>query len=199
MLVMLYLDRHVFSAFLFGADNQEQQLLKSLANSFTETATVREIHFWRSDTLKMVVATEHHKRSVCERKKEIVAKIESLLVDTVPAGGNAGKRVDSLKIVVDQAVALALMLRVQRAEYFLYRPGPGKKLQENLMQLEDDDSEDEGGEEGGSGSRLMEFLKGKSQKKIGLTVYPALVKNGNDEGENYEQSECLCKARVLGG
>lgn len=199
MLVMLYLDTHVFSAFLFGADGQEQQLLKSLANSFIDTATVREIHFWRSNTLKMVVATEHFKRSVCERKKEIVAEIESLLVDTVPAGGNAGKRADSLKIVVDQAVALALTLRVQRAKYFLYRQGPGKKLHGDFMQLEDDDSEDEGGEEGGSGSRFMGLLKGKSQKKSGLTVFPALVKNGNDEGENYDKSECLCKAKVLGG
>lgn len=201
MLVMWYLDKHVFSVFLFGAEDKEQQLLESLYKSFDKTATPREMNFWRSNTLKMVVATESHRRRVRERKKELVAEIESLLVSTIPAKGNAGKRADSLKIVVDQAVALALTLRVQRAKYFLYHPSPGKKLLGEIMELEggaDDDSDDESGGESSSSSRLIEFLKGKGQKKVGLMLIPALIKNGNDEGEKYDESECLFKARVLG-
>lgn len=200
MLVMSYLDEHVFSAFIFGAEDKEQQLLKSLYKSFSKTATPREINFWRSNTLKMVVATESHRRRVRERKKELVAEIESLLVNTIPAKGNAGKRADSLEIVVDQAVALALTLRVQRANYFLYHESPGKKLQGEIMELEGgaDDSDDESGEESSS-NRLIEFLKGKGQqRKVGLTLFPALIKNGNDEGEKYDESECLFKAKVLG-
>lgn len=148
----------------------------------------------------MVVATESHRRRVRERKRELVTEIESLLVSTIPPNGNAEKRADSLRIVVDQAVALALTLRVQRANYFLYYESPGKKLQEEIMELEggaDDDSDDESGGES-SGRKFMEFLKGRGQKRIGLTVFPALIKDGNDEGENYNDSECLFKAKVLG-
>lgn len=192
----------MFSVFLFGASDLEQRLLESLDNSFTKTATERDINFWRSNTLNMVMATEDHKRQVHDRKKELVAQIESLLVNTVPAGGNAGKRAASLKIVVDQAVALALTLRVQRAHYFLYHQSPGKKLNEGVMELEgdaDDDSEDGSGGEDSGGGRIMGLFRGRGQKKtIGLTVFPALIKSGNDEGENYDNKVCLCKAKVLG-
>lgn len=197
MLVMKYLDKHVFSTFLFGADDKEQQLLRSMFESFAKTATPREINFWRSNTLMMIVATDVHKRRVHERKKEFVVELESLLVNTVPANGNSGKRVDSLKIVVDQAVALALTLRAQRANYFLYCESPGKKFQESIMELEGD-ADDDSDDSGESSNKLIEFLKGKRvQRKIGLTMFPALLKGGNDEGENYENFECLFKARVL--
>lgn len=207
MLVMSYLNKHVFSVFLFGASDPEQQLLQSLDSSFIKTATERDVHFWRSNTLNMVVATEDHKRSLRDRKKELVAQIESLLANTVPAGGNAGKRVDSLKIVVDQAVALALTLRVQRAHYYLYHHGPGEKLDKTFMEMEgdaDDDSDDGSGGESSGGGRIMGLFRGRGQKKtiaitIGLTVFPALIKGGNDEGEDYDKRVCLFKAKVLRG
>lgn len=63
----------------------------------------------------------------------------------------------------------------------------------------DDDSEDGDGGDGGSNNRFMDLFKGKIQRKIGLTVFPALIKKGNDEGENYDRCECLYKAKVLGG
>lgn len=201
MLVMWYLYEHVFAVFLFGADDRDQRFLVSLSESFAKTATQREIHFWRSSTLKMIVATDGHKQRVRERKKELVAQIESLLVNTAPVGGNAGKRTESLKVVVDQAVTLALTLRIQRARYYLYYLPPGKKFNEAYMEMAqddaDDDSEDGSGGEG-TGTKIMGFLTGKGQKKIGVTVFPALIKSGNEDGDKYDENLWVCKAKVLG-
>lgn len=203
MLVMWYLDDHIFDRFLFGMDDKEEKYWSNLAESFGKTSTQREVNFWRSSTIKMIMATELHQRKIKDRKKELVVQLESILVNTVPATGNATKRMENLKIVVDQAVNLALTLRVQRARYFLYNPQPGKKFQDHFMEPAEDDMDDDSdgeasGEEGGGKFMGIPFLKVKSQKKVvGLSVYPALIKSGNEDGEKYDENVCVCKAKAL--
>lgn len=208
MLVMWYLDEHIFNPFLFGMEENEEIFFKDLATSFSKTSTPKEINFWRSTTLKMIAATESHKRKVNQRKKELVAQLESILVNTLPPTGgsaaNSARRTENLKTIVDQAASLAITLHMQRPRYYLYCLPPGKKFEDSYMEPAedaDDDSDDggSGGEERGSfiGNFMPSSLKGKQQRKVGLVIYPALIKSGNEDGEKYNENICICKAKVL--
>lgn len=198
MLVMQYFDEHIFDRFVFGLTKTQEEHFNSLAKSFEKTSTPKDINFWRSSTLEMMIATEAHQKNVQEQKKDLIAQLESILVNTIPHDGDTKERIEDLQNIVNDAVNLALTLSVQRARYYLHSPLPGETL-EPFIESAEDSSEDGAKESELRGSRLLNrSITQKVQKRVvELTVYPALAKRGNEDGEKYDQVVYICNAKAL--
>lgn len=196
-LVMQHIRMGIFEPFLFGLDEAEEKHLKSLESSFDEQSTEKEIQFWRSTTLRMLIASESHKRKVESSIDKIASEIRIFLESMFPPSAdssvsNYGPAV--LKTIITHAAELSLVLRAQRPLYTLFPPLSGspflKYFESAEPSLDNDDS-------GGGG--LMGGLRQTKapQDKVRLTIFPLLFKSGSEDGDKYDTNLVIHKGKIL--
>ncbi|RPB17680.1 hypothetical protein P167DRAFT_601482 [Morchella conica CCBAS932] len=194
-LVMRSISRGIFRSFLFGLDQAEEKHLKSLESSFAEQSAEKEIQFWRSTTLRMLIASESHKRKVNSSIDTITSEIRIFLESIFPP--SAGSSVsnygaEALKTIVTHAAELSLVLRTQRPLYTLFPPPSGSPFLKHMESAEPSlDNDDSGG--GVFGLRRTKA----PQDKVRLTIFPLLVKSGSEDGDKYDTELIIHKGKIL--
>ncbi|KAH0608082.1 uncharacterized protein H6S33_002134 [Morchella sextelata] len=195
-LVMRFISRGIFRPFLFGLDETEEKYLKSLESSLAEQSTEKEIQFWRSTTLRMLIASKSHKSKVDSSIDKVASEIKSFLETIFPP--SAGSPVsnygaEALKTVITHAAELSLALRMQRPSYTLSAPPSGSPFLKHMESAEPSLDNDD------SGGGLMGTLRRTKppQDKVRLTIFPLLHKSGNEDGDEYDKVFVIHKGKIL--
>ncbi|KAK5135988.1 hypothetical protein LTR08_004242 [Meristemomyces frigidus] len=154
---------------LLAAENLEQQL--------TPTAFSK----WRAATLESIQQSSHFE----DRVQDAIERMTSTISTTLGTLTNtANPNVTGLLTFVRRAVALSHTFRLQRARYEVYLPFPGAAFDAAMMEDISDHSE-------------APLPQSTAASQIRCATFPAVVKIGDECGDNALLRNVILKAKVL--
>jgi hypothetical protein len=108
-----------------------------------------------------------------------MSEIICIVLSTLTGVEDFETQIPSLTTIVNRAVSLSHLYRVQRAEYDIILPSPGTRFShENMEEFSLD---------GDSNAEL----------KVKCATFPFVVKRGDENGENAQLTNIIVKAKVL--
>jgi hypothetical protein len=176
----------IFALYLFGLDREQRKRLKLVEKSLS-SGPPKVLREWRATMLR-ILSTEpgyQERRSMdAEAVTSLILRAMSAIVpapDIVSGGRESG-----LRKIVDCAVDLSTLMRVQRADYMVIPP---------LYATYDDDGNISEfptfntswmNLQGYSGPSSPEELENRSAR-VAISMYPAVVVEGDDDGDGDDE------------
>lgn len=194
-MVMTMTWEFIFTRYLFGADREQRQKLKSLEKQLGDSKKVSMamVHKWRATTLALLSKREQFVNQRAQDTEAVMHTIYDTLSTILPPPSHLVPQIQqSLRKVLATAVDLSIELRTQRAEYVMLPP----------LQPEYDTNGDLARKvffnaslmnERGASNESNEDLESR-QAVVRMVLFPLVVKKGDaDEGEEI----VVCPAQVL--
>ncbi|KAI4170866.1 MAG: hypothetical protein LQ343_004630 [Gyalolechia ehrenbergii] len=197
-MVMTMTWEFIFTRYLFGADREQRQKLKSLEKQLSESAnvTMSAVHKWRATTLALLSKREQFVNQRSQDTEAVMHTIYDTLATILPPPSHLVPQIQqSLRKVLASAVDLSVEMRTQRAEYVMLPP----------LQPEYDTNGDLArrvyfnaalmNERSGMTGVSNEELEAK-RAVVRMVLFPLVVKKG-DGGDDGEEEIVVCPAQVL--
>ncbi|KAL8702004.1 MAG: hypothetical protein Q9224_000224, partial [Gallowayella concinna] len=122
-MVMTMTWEFIFTRYLFGADREQRQKLKSLEKTLSESAERAAVHRWRATTLHLLSRREAFKSQRAMDTEAVMHTIYETLAAILPPPGHLVSQVQaSLNKVLGIAVDLSIEMRTQKFEYVMLPP-----------------------------------------------------------------------------
>ncbi|KAK3905847.1 hypothetical protein C8A05DRAFT_12362 [Staphylotrichum tortipilum] len=113
----------VFTRYLFGMDREQRQKLKQLEKQLIDVGPPHAVRQWRAVTLTLLSRRPAFKKQRDTDTDAVVAAILDTLSKILPPPSHLEDQIHAqLRRVVREAVALAVEMRCQRAEYMMLPP-----------------------------------------------------------------------------
>ena len=184
----------VFTRYLFGADREQRQKLKSLEKTLTEAGPMSAVHKWRATTLALL---SRRKAFVSQRAQDTEAVMHTIyetLATILPPPGHLVDQIqNSLRKVLSAAVDLSIEMRTQRAEYVMLPPlqpeydtngDLARKVTFNATLMNER-----------SGATSSNEALEEQKAVIRMVLFPLVVKRSEEGGQREEI--VVCPAQVL--
>ncbi|KAL9018777.1 MAG: hypothetical protein Q9185_003931 [Variospora sp. 1 TL-2023] len=187
---------YIFTRYLFGADREQRQKLKSLekqlADSPRSTTPMAAVHRWRATTLALLSRREAFVRQRAQDTEAVMHTVYDTLAAILPPPQHLVAQIQqSLRKVLDKAVDLAVEMRTQRAEYVMLPPlQPEYDTHGDLARLVYFNAALMS--ERGGGPNSGEELEQK-RAVVRIVLFPLVVKKGDVDAEEI----VVCPAQVL--
>lgn len=177
---MCYLMQIWEEPLLFGLPNQEDwaRSLNEAALALPSVISSAMFSQWRSVTLVALQQSDSIKQSVdmAEAKlAEIICIILGMLTDVE----TSETQVKSLTAIINRAVALAHLFRMQRARYEFHLPAIGDQFTSQTME------------------DMMLDVESARDQTIRYATFPVVIKFGDEDGDNPDMTNVIFKARVM--
>ncbi|KAL8938625.1 MAG: hypothetical protein Q9216_003793 [Gyalolechia sp. 2 TL-2023] len=199
-MVMTMTWEFIFTRYLFGADREQRQKLKSLEKQLSESSnvTMSAVHKWRAITLALLSKREQFVNQRSQDTEAVMHTIYDALVTILPPPSHLVPQVQqSLRKVLASAVDLSVEMRTQRAEYVMLPPlqpeydtngDLARKVYFNAALMN---------ERSGMAGVSNEELEA-SQAVVRMVLFPLVVKKGGGgDGDDGEEEIVVCPAQVL--
>ncbi|KAF1816030.1 hypothetical protein P152DRAFT_388813 [Eremomyces bilateralis CBS 781.70] len=193
--VMSMIWEFVFMRYLFGLDQSQRKKLKSLEQLLTEVGPRSAVAQWRAITLTLLARRPAFISQRDQDTSAVAGEVFSTLSKLLPPPSEKSMQLqDSLQVVLRLAVALAIEMRTQRAEYIMLPP-----LQPEY------DTHGDLKEKIRFNAALMNERSGENASNddleargavVKIVLFPLVVKKGDDSGEG-EDEIVICPAQVL--
>lgn len=185
----------VFTRYLFGLDREQRQKLKALERQLLEVGPAHAVRQWRAVTLTLLARRPGFAR---QRDADTEAVTHAVLTPLAavlpPPEDRAALLAQQLRRVLREAVALAVEMRCQRAEYQMLPPlqpvyDDAGELAERvvfnaaLMQARREGQQPGGAEAAGPSGEELE-ARGAT---VRVVLFPLVVRKGDDEGRGEEE------------
>ena len=113
----------VFTRYLFGMDREQRQKLKQLEKQLADVGPPHAVRQWRAVTLTLLSRRPSFRRQRDQDTEAVVQAVLAALSALLPPPSHLEEQVQTqLRRVVREAVALAIEMRCQRAEYMMLPP-----------------------------------------------------------------------------
>ncbi|KAL1840512.1 hypothetical protein VTJ49DRAFT_425 [Mycothermus thermophilus] len=177
----------VFTRYLFGMDREQRQKLKHLEKQLADVGPPHAVRQWRAVTLTLLSRRPTFKRQRDQDTEAVVQAILDTLSKVLPPPSHLEDQVHTqLRRVVREAVALAIEMRCQRAEYMMLPP----------LQPEYDDA-GELAETVSFNAALMNEASGASDMSnealeaacatVRVVLFPLVLRKGDDQGRGDDE------------
>ncbi|KAI9697212.1 MAG: hypothetical protein M1836_004776 [Candelina mexicana] len=162
----------VFNAYFFGMPDFQVAALKTMEGQLNALASPARVNHWRAATLAIFRQSQNDtlKNQIAELWEWVHSRIDEVL--TALTGVECSDAWDKgLRSILDQAVEISHLFRIQRAEFQVLRPP---------LQIEQPVEFD---------PELMEDISGEDEmllrgKEVGCVTFPAVFKIGDETGDN---------------
>ncbi|KAL8788154.1 MAG: hypothetical protein Q9213_001793, partial [Squamulea squamosa] len=124
-MVMTMIWEYIFTRYLFGADREQRQKLKSLEKTLSESPqnSKQSIHKWRATTLHLLSKREAFRQQREKDTEAVMHTIYQCLATILPPPSHLIPQIQtSLMKVLSLAVDLSIEMRTQRFEYVMLPP-----------------------------------------------------------------------------
>ncbi|KAI4194412.1 MAG: hypothetical protein LQ348_002650 [Seirophora lacunosa] len=192
---------YIFTRYLFGADREQRQKLKSLEKQLADSRStpMAAVHRWRATTLALLSRRDAFVRQRAQDTEAVMHTVYDTLAAILPPPAHLVAQIQqSLRKVLDKAVDLAVEMRTQRAEYVMLPPlQPEYDTHGDLARLVYFNAalmHERGGGGGGGGAESNEELE-RRRAVVRMVLFPLVVKKGDDGGGGEEI--VVCPAQVL--
>ncbi|KAL8902978.1 MAG: hypothetical protein Q9207_004237 [Kuettlingeria erythrocarpa] len=195
-MVMTMTWEFIFTRYLFGADREQRQKLKTLEKQLSESTNVpmSAVHRWRATTLALLSKREAFVKQRAQDTEAVMHTIYDTLATILPPPSHLVPQIQqSLRKVLATAVDLSIEMRTQKAEYVMLPPlqpeydtngDLARKVYFNAALMN---------ERSGSTTVGNEELEAR-QAVVRMVLFPLVVKKGDgEEGEEI----VVCPAQVL--
>ncbi|KAL8798315.1 MAG: hypothetical protein Q9182_006770 [Xanthomendoza sp. 2 TL-2023] len=199
-MVMTMTWEFIFTRYLFGADREQRQKLKSLEKTLSESAERAAVHRWRATTLNLLSKREAFRRQRATDTEAVMHTIYETLATILPPPGHLVAQVQaSLSKVLSLAVDLSIEMRTQRFEYVMLPPlqpeydtngDLARKVFFNAALMH---------ERGGGGDGTSDEELEAREAVVRMVLFPLVVRKGDGGGDGEEGVEeiVVCPAQVL--
>ncbi|KAK5120268.1 hypothetical protein LTR85_006474 [Meristemomyces frigidus] len=162
---------------LYGLPSEQEwcRHILQAAENLEHQLTSMAYNKWRAATLEAIQHSEGFDALVQTAVTRMTATMVSVLSKLTESEPNAS----GLANVVKRAVSLAHLLRLQRARYDLYLPSPTDSFDPATMEDDSDRSE------------------GRPGSAVRCAIFPAVLKIGDEYGDNVHLRNVIVKAKVL--
>ncbi|KAI4243450.1 MAG: hypothetical protein L6R40_003452 [Gallowayella cf. fulva] len=197
-MVMTMTWEFIFTRYLFGADREQRQKLKSLEKTLSESASTSAVHKWRATTLHLLSKREAFKSQRAQDTEAVMHTIYETLATILPPPGHLIPQIQtSLTKVLAIAADLSIEMRTQRFEYVMLPPlqpeydtngDLARKVYFNAALMN---------ERGGGGTSNEELER--QEAVVRMVLFPLVVRKG-DAGDGEEEGAeeiVVCPAQVL--
>lgn len=200
-MVMTMTWEFIFTRYLFGADREQRQKLKSLEKQLSESNKMSAVHRWRATTLALLSKREAFINQRAQDTEAVMHTIYDTLSTILPPPSHLIPQIQqSLRKVLASAVDLSIEMRTQRAEYVMLPPlqpeydtngDLTRKVYFNASLMNE-----RSGVMGVSNEELEE-----RQAVVRMVLFPLVVKKGDAEGDAegdaVGEEIVVCPAQVL--
>jgi hypothetical protein len=178
--VVCYLVEIFQEPLLFGLPNQGdwRRYLRKATETLPSVLEPAIFNKWRSFSLDVIRKSGRVQESV-ESASRSMSEIICIVLSTLTGVEDFETQIPSLTTIVNRAVSLSHLYRVQRAEYDIILPSPGTRFSHVNME--------EFSLDGDSNAEL----------KVKCATFPFVVKRGDENGENAQLTNIIVKAKVL--
>jgi archaellum component FlaC len=187
----------VFTRYLFGMDREQRQKLKQLEKQLLEVGPPHAVRQWRAVTLTLLSRRPSFKKQRDQDTEAVVQAIMDTLAKILPPPSNLEEQITTqLRRVVREAVALAIEMRCQRAEYMMLPP----------LQPEYDDTGELTETVAFNAALMNEANKGQggmtneeleaANATVRIVLFPLVLRKGDDAGRG-EDEIVVTPAQVL--
>ncbi|KAL8692428.1 MAG: hypothetical protein Q9218_002549 [Villophora microphyllina] len=199
-MVMTMTWEFIFTRYLFGADREQRQKLKSLEKTLMEQNPISAVHRWRATTLQLLSRRDRFREQRAQDTEAVGQNIFATLAAVLPPPSHLVEQIQSsLRKVLAMAVDLSIEMRTQRAEYVMLPPlqpeydtngDLARKVYFNAALMNE--------RSGNVGSN--EELEAK-EAVVRMVLFPLVVRKGGigEEGEGEEIVVCPAQVLVAGG
>ncbi|KAL8808628.1 MAG: hypothetical protein Q9200_004180 [Gallowayella weberi] len=196
-MVMTMTWEFIFTRYLFGADREQRQKLKSLEKTLSESAERAAVHRWRATTLNLLSKREAFRRQRATDTEAVMHTIYETLATILPPPSHLVAQVQaSLSKVLSIAVDLSIEMRTQRFEYVMLPP----------LQPEYDTNGDLARKVFFNAALMHERGDGVSDEEleareavVRMVLFPLVVRKGDvgGDGDDGVEEIVVCPAQVL--
>ena len=193
---------YIFTRYLFGADREQRQKLKSLEKTLAESPqnSRQAIHKWRATTLHLLSKREAFIKQREMDAEAVMQTIYSTLATILPPPSHLVPQIQtSLNKVLNLAVDLSIEMRTQRFEYVMLPPlqpeydtngDLARKVYFNASLMNERSS--------GEGKISNEDLE-KREAVVRMVLFPLVVRKGEvgEGGEGVVEEIVVWPAQVL--
>ncbi|KAL8718654.1 MAG: hypothetical protein Q9225_004237, partial [Loekoesia sp. 1 TL-2023] len=181
-MVMTMTWEFIFTRYLFGADREQRQKLKSLEKQLSESNNVpmSAVHRWRATTLALLSKRDQFVNQRSQDTEAVMHTIYDTLATILPPPSHLVPQIQqSLRKVLATAVDLSIEMRTQRAEYVMLPPlqpeydtngDLARKVYFNASLMN---------ERSGMAGYSNEELEAR-QAVVRMVLFPLVVKKGGD-------------------
>ena len=178
--VACYLMEILDEPYLFGIQGQRDwgKRLKQAAESLRTIFGPDTYHRWRAMTFDTLRQSDSIKEPV-ESAASGISEMICITLEAVTDVDESETRLPSLKAIIQRVISLAHLIRVQRAQYEFVLPSPGEAF--DPLSMDD----------------ISDIIDSESEQHVRCAAFPALIKVGDEEGDELEPRNVVVKARVL--
>ncbi|KAI9682679.1 MAG: hypothetical protein M1829_006666 [Trizodia sp. TS-e1964] len=184
-LISLLLNREIFGSYFFGLPEEKVYQIKLMEEFLHDIASTASVNQWRSVTIAMFRRTSDQgiTKERLVKASQVEEKISKILGELFSLSPSES-RDRGLRSIIEQAVVLSHMFRVQRAQFNIEMPStdPDNPALFDSSRMEDISGEDE---------------KDLVGKKIQCVTFPVVYKAGDESGDNTHLENIIVKAKVL--
>ncbi|KAI9832319.1 MAG: hypothetical protein M1826_002005 [Phylliscum demangeonii] len=206
--------REIFACYYFGLSSDHVVNLQELEAYFWTIAPPIMVNKWRAAALSMVRHGEDKaiQARMANRIDIIESRINGLLYELTDAKPSDARH-KGLQSIVQQAVELSQILRIQYAQFKVDIPfigGADDDDDDDEVEPHDEDDDEEGDEDDDDvdddplifDGMTMEDVTAEDEDALGdrdvrCVIFPCVVKYGDEEGNNLHLRNVLVKAKVL--
>ncbi|ESZ96889.1 hypothetical protein SBOR_2754 [Sclerotinia borealis F-4128] len=175
----------IFQAYFVGLPEQQALELAKTEITLGSYGSEEAMNQWRSTTLGILLneAPEKLKSETATVVNTVVAQLNRLL-DPICDVPSSEARDQSLKIIINTAIDLARLLRVQKASFSIMMP----VIEHHQRTMFDEERmEDIGGEDEDN----------LNEREISCVTFPGIMKAGDENGERNHLVNIVTKMKVL--
>jgi activating signal cointegrator complex subunit 1 len=175
----------VFDSYFVGLPQERATELRNYEQYlYSITKDGGKVNQWRSTTLVLLRGSVEQLRLSTEAIVESILRKINNIMDNISDADSSESRDQSLRALINNAVDLSRLLRVQKAVFKTIMPViEGHQINRFDAEI----MEDIGGEDEDS-------LEGR---EIRCVTYPGMIKEGDESGEQTQLRNVISKARVL--
>ncbi|KAI9644191.1 hypothetical protein NHQ30_007545 [Ciborinia camelliae] len=175
----------IFQAYFVGLPEQQAQELAKTEITLGSYGSEEAMNQWRSTTLAILLkeAPEKLKTETATVINTVIAQLNSLL-DPICDVQSSEARDQSLKTIINTAIDLSRLLRVQKAHFGIMMP----MIEHHQRTMFDAEKmEDIGGEDEDT----------LNEREISCVTFPGIMKAGDENGERNHLVNVVAKMKVL--
>lgn len=185
-LVSRILVQMIFEAYFVGLSPEQTNQFRQMEDMLLKLAggSDEPVNQWRAATLSLLKRDpEQLNFDTTGFAESIVTRTNRVLGSITDAAGSEA-RDTALRVLINNSIELARLMVVQKARLKVYMP---EILPHQQVFFEADTMEDIGGEDEDS-------LDGR---EISCVVFPGVMKFGDENGQQMQFRNVICKARIL--
>ncbi|KAK4147601.1 uncharacterized protein C8A04DRAFT_8780 [Dichotomopilus funicola] len=193
----------VFTRYLFGMDREQRQKLKHLEKQLLDVGPPHAVRQWRAVTLTLLSRRPTFKKQRDQDTEAVVQAVLDTLCKILPPPSHLEDQIQSqLRRVIREAVALAIAMRCQRAEYMMLPPlqpeyDDAGELTETVTfnaALMNEASDRSASDPQQQSNEVLEA----TNATVRIVLFPLVLRKGDDHGRG-EDEIVVTPAQVLAG